>query len=42
MFMRLFFFKTGSLLGDEVSVGIIIIGLMCFDRVEVRRKLGGF
>lgn len=42
MSMRSSFSKTGSLSGDEASAGITTTGLMCSDRAEARRKLGGF
>lgn len=42
MSMRSSFSKIGSLSGDEASAGITTTGLMCSDRAEARRKLGGF
>lgn len=42
MSMRSSFSETGSLSGDEASAGITTTGLMCSDRAEARRKLGGF
>lgn len=40
--MRSSFSRTGSLSGDDTSAGITTTGLMCSDRAEARRKLGGF
>lgn len=42
MSMRSSFSRTGSLSGDDTSAGITTTGLMCSDRAEARRKLGGF